>query len=110
MTARAELDERVRFAIAQRRLIQLSYGGHLRVMEPHDYGLKNGAVMLLGYQVRGGSASPGGAKGWRLLKVEKIDACMVWETTFAGGRAADPQGHLDWDELFARVAPAPVPG
>jgi len=55
MTARAELDERVRFAIAQRRLIQLSYGGHLRVMEPHDYGLKNGAVMLLGYQVRGGA-------------------------------------------------------
>jgi len=109
MTARAELDERVRFAIAQRRLIQLSYGGHLRVMEPHDYGLKNGAVMLLGYQVRGGSASPGGAKGWRLLKVEKIDACMVWETTFAGGRP-DPQGQMDWDELFARVAPAPVPG
>ena len=108
MTARAALDERLRFAIAHRRLIQLSYGGHLRVMEPHDYGLKNGAVMLLGYQVRGGSASQGGATGWRLLKVEKNAAGLVWETTFAGGRA-DAQGHMDWDDLFARVPPAPLP-
>jgi hypothetical protein len=41
MTAPAALDEHLRFAIAHRRLIQLSYGGHLRVVEPHDYGLKN---------------------------------------------------------------------
>jgi hypothetical protein len=108
MTAPAALDEHLRFAIAHRRLIQLSYGGHLRVVEPHDYGLKNGAAMLLGYQVRGGSASRGGGNGWRLLKVARIDACMVWETTFAGGRA-DSRGHMEWDELFARVAPAPVP-
>ena len=108
MTTRAALDEHLRFAIAHRRLIQLSYGGHLRVVEPHDYGLKSGAVMLLGYQVRGGSASRGGAKGWRLLKVEKIDACMVWETTFAGGRN-DAQGRMEWDELFVRVVPAPAP-
>ena len=109
MPASAALDEQLRFAIAHRRLIQLSYGGHLRVVEPHDYGLKNGGVMLLAYQTRGGSASRGGATGWRLLKADKIDACMVWETTFAGGRAHDPQSRTDWDELIARVAPASMP-
>ena len=109
MTIHASLDEQLRFAIAQRRLIQVSYGGHLRVLEPHDYGIKNGVVMLLGYQVRGGSASRADVLGWRLLKVEKIDACMLWEATFAGGRSDDSQGHMEWDELFARVEPAPVP-
>ena len=79
------------------------------MIEPHDYGIKNGAVLLLGYQVRGGSASRAGATGWRLLKVEKIDACMVWEATFAGGRGRDSQGHMEWDGLLARVEPAPMP-
>lgn len=106
MTVSAALDGQIRFAIAHRRLIQLSYGGHLRVVEPHDYGLKNATVLLLGYQVRGGSASRGGATGWRLLKAGKIDACMVWETTFAGGRGDESQRHIEWDELFARVTPA----
>ena len=36
-------DRQLRFAIAHRRLIEVRYGGRLRVAEPHDYGLKNGA-------------------------------------------------------------------
>ena len=51
------LDEQIRFAIANKRLLQIVYDAHARTVEPHDYGMKNGARRLLTYQVAGGSSS-----------------------------------------------------
>ena len=56
------LDVQLRFAIANKRLIQISYGGYLRVLEPHDYGVQKGTRRLLAYQVRGGSAQGRGTR------------------------------------------------
>ena len=35
-------------AIEQKRMIRLVYHGKERVVEPHDHGVLNGAVQLLG--------------------------------------------------------------
>ena len=57
MPAAAEIDDsaplpaKLRFAIAQRRLLGLEYNGRLRIAEPHDYGAMNGAGKLLVYQL-----------------------------------------------------------
>lgn len=40
-------------AIEQRRMIGLVYHGQERLVEPHDHGILNGSVQLLGYQVGG---------------------------------------------------------
>jgi hypothetical protein len=94
----------LRFAIAHKRLIQLTYGGYLRVIEPHDYGVQKGTPRLLAYQIRGGSShAKGGKYGWKLLKVSKIEACAVLEESFPGSRAQSTQEHLVWDQIFARV-------
>ncbi len=99
------VDKQLRFAIAQKRLIQVSYGGRLRIAEPYDYGIKNGSPKLLVYQVgEAGSGQKKGVKGWRLLEVSRIDACIVSEDTFPGSRGESSRGHLTWDELFVRVA------
>jgi hypothetical protein len=102
--ANRSIDEQLRFAIANKRLIQLRYHGHLRVAEPHDYGVQKGTTKLLIYQVRGpASAQRSDVRGWRLLEVSKIDGCLVLEETFPGSRGPSHQHHYVWDVVYARV-------
>ena len=97
-------DQQLRFAIAQKRLLQLDYKSKHRLVEPHDYGIRNGVVRIMVYQLNDGSGQP--AAGWRLLDTAGISACTVQEASFAGGRGDSSQQHVEWDELFARVEPA----
>jgi hypothetical protein len=100
----ASIDEQLRFAIANKRLIQLTYGGSHRVAEPHDYGVYNGVTRLLIYQRRGSGVTPGkGVTGWRLLHVSKIGGCLVLEETFSGSRGGPHQRHYVWEVVYARV-------
>lgn len=96
------LDGQLRFAIANKRLIQFTYRTRSRVAEPHDYGLQAGAAKLLVYQVRGESSTP--LPGWRFLEVSMIAALVVLPETFRGSRGDSHRHHKQWDELFARVA------
>jgi predicted DNA-binding transcriptional regulator YafY len=99
------LDEDLRFAITNKRLLQLSYAGRLRVIEPHDYGIRDGKTSLLAYQRRADSgASPKDVRGWRLFDVSRIDRCIVLEDSFEGSRAASHQRHYVWEVVYARVA------
>ena len=99
------IDEQLRFAIANKLLIQVLYSGSTRVMEPHDYGLLKGSQKLLAYQLRrSGGGSRKALTGWRLLDVAKIDRCEVLEEAFLGSRGASHQHHLAWDFLNARVS------
>ena len=97
-------DELLRAAIAQRRLIELVYHGKTRILEPHDYGVHNGSVKLLGYQIAG--ASSGRLPNWRWIEVDQITDLRLLDRTFPGGRAIPSGKHHQWQRLFARVAPA----
>ncbi len=92
-------------AIEGKRLIQLSYSGKLRVVEPHDYGVYKGVARLFVYQVRGASTTQGRqGYGWKLLDVEKIAGCIVLDETFSGSRGDYYEHHLAWETVYARVA------
>jgi hypothetical protein len=43
-------------AIDQTRMIRLIYHEKERILEPHDHGILNGSVQLLGYQLDGASS------------------------------------------------------
>lgn len=110
MTKRPEIDDgapvpaKVRFAIANKRLIGIGYDGRLRIVEPHDFGAMNGTAKLLVYQLHAdGAATHGPVQGWRLLEIAKIGVCRVLEQTFAGSRGDSHERHLHWDAVFARV-------
>jgi hypothetical protein len=98
-------DVRIRFAIEQRRLVQFSLQGGIRVAEPHDYGIRDGVAQLLAYQVRGASQS-GRLPNWRWVILSRASGFVVLDETFAGGRGAPSGKHSTWEKLFARVAPA----
>ena len=89
-------DERLRFAITNKRLVKLSYNESLRVVEPHDYGVQKGRDRLLAYQLQT-------APGWRLFDVAKIEELAVLDTVFKGSRGASHQQHHSWDTVYARV-------
>lgn len=95
-------DQQLRTAIAERRLIEFSYGSPgRRVAEPHDYGRIEGKIALLVYQIRGASRGP--LPNWRMLHLDKIQNLTMLDETFAGSRGPAHAQHKDWDEVFARV-------
>ena len=91
-------------AIERKRMIRLVYHGKERLVEPHDHGILNGTVQLLGYQVAGSSNRP--LPNWILMKVNEMQDLQMLEKTFAGGRPTASGKHLRWDILFIRVQPA----
>jgi hypothetical protein len=96
------LDERIRRAIAEKHLVEIRYKSAPRLAEPHDYGVIDGTVRLLVFQLRGPDSGKG-AVGWRLLDIVKIESCVVSEQTFDGSRGQLQQQHYQWETLYARV-------
>ena len=87
-------------------MIQLIYHSKIRILEPHDHGILNGSVQMLGYQLRGASSRR--LPNWILIKTDEITTLTLLEQTFRGGRPTDSGNHIKWDKLFIRVKPAPV--
>jgi hypothetical protein len=103
MPLAAEIDELLRTAITQKRLIQLVYREKTRIVEPHDYGVHKGSVKLLGYQVGGSSSGP--LPNWRWMEIDLISDVRLLDRKFRGGRSSPSGKHHDWDQLFLRVEP-----
>lgn len=98
------VDEQLRFAIKNKRLVEIRYKGYARIAEPHDYGVFKGIERLLVFQLRGPARSPQqSVKGWRLLDVSEIEECVVLAETFGGSRGQSHTNHKDWDIVYARV-------
>src|SRR5437016_3637434 len=55
----------------------------IRIVEPHDYGIRRGAEALLGFQI-GGESQSGALHGWRHFDVDQIrhlDSCLAISAT-----------------------------
>jgi hypothetical protein len=91
-------------AIDESRLIRLRYKTRERIVEPHDYGIHNGKVMLLAWQTGGSSSHP--LPDWRWMEVDMISDIQLLDRTFSGGRPTPSGKHHQWDKVFIRVKPA----
>jgi hypothetical protein len=98
-----EPDPQLWTAIEQARLIRRIYHRKCRILEPHDYGILNASVQLLGYQVGGSSSRP--IPNWLLMKGNEITGLELLDQTFPGGRPTVSGKHRKWDKLFIRVKP-----
>ena len=98
------LDEQLRFAIAHKRLLDVTYNGTARIVEPHDYGVRNGKDQVFVYQLRPISSQGGKrATPWKFFDLSRIERCAVTDQTFKGSRGTPEQKHHKWDVLYARV-------
>jgi hypothetical protein len=95
---------KIQIAIDQARMLRLMYHDKERILEPHDHGILNGSVQLLGYQT--GGASSRRLPNWLLMKTDEIVNLELLDQTFPGGRPTATGNHIRWDKLFIRVKPA----
>jgi hypothetical protein len=91
-------------AIEQTRVLRLMYHGKERILEPHDHGILNGSVQLLGYQIAGKSSRR--LPNWLRMKTDEIINLEMLDQTLPGGRPTATGNHTMWDKLFIRVKPA----
>jgi hypothetical protein len=104
MQSKNDVDRLIRQAIHDRLLIRFVMNGE-RVAEPHDYGIRKGAPMLLVWQIAGTSHS-GKLPDWRWIQLTKASDFALLDEPFPGGRGPSHRKHSDWDVLWARVEPA----
>jgi hypothetical protein len=90
-------------AIERTRMIRLLYHGKERILEPHDHGILNSSVQLLGYQTGGASSRP--LPNWILMKTDEVNDLELQDQSFPGGRPTSTGNHIKWDKLFIRVKP-----
>lgn len=81
-------------AIAAKRLLRFDYDGHVRVAEPHTYGIDTRSQrVLVAYQVGGGSRS-GESVGWKTFREDEMRGIVALDDRFArprdGYRRNDP--------------------
>ena len=98
-----KLDQLLRTAIEQTRLLRLRYRNKDRIVEPHDYGQHNGIVKLLTWQIGGSSSRP--LPNWRWMEIDQVSDAQMLDKTFRGGRPTHSGKHHKWDKLFLRVKP-----
>ena len=101
------MDELLRRAIAERRLIAFSFDGHRRIGEPHDFGIIDTEKKLFFYQV-GGTSRSGRPLGWRWAVVARISELRLLDDRFPGPRATPSGRHQRWDLLYASVSRPPT--
>jgi len=73
-------------AIQNRKLLEITYKGHRRIVEPHLIGQKtSGNDALSAWQV-GGYSESDSYPPWRNYLLEKIESVTVLEESFSGPR------------------------
>lgn len=75
-----------------------------RIVEPHDHGVRNGSVQLLGWQIAGENSRP--LPCWLTVKTDEVLELTMRDEEFPGGRRTSSGPHIEWDTLFIRVKPA----
>lgn len=97
--------EQLTAAIEQRKIVEFTYQGHPRVVQPAAYGMGNRKrkETLHGYQF-GGSSQRGFLPHWRNFHVEGITGLVVKDEVFG----PNPPGYQPqpFPETYAALAPA----
>lgn len=90
-------------AIHEKQVLRFVYNGHVRVVEPHAYGVTaTGEVVLHGFQIEGESASKP-PPGWRTFSVALIEKLAVTEERFSSARPDYVQGEPALETVWAAL-------
>ena len=96
------ISDAIHAAIDNKNIIECVYDGRTRICEPHVFGIKNGKLILLVYQI-GGQSSSGRIPDWRLLKINKIRDFHILNETFPGKRHSPSGHHTNFDTILTLV-------
>jgi predicted DNA-binding transcriptional regulator YafY len=95
------MDDLIKQAISQKRLIDFSYHNRSRIAEPHTLGMNKGVTQVLIYQVDGESSSS--LPDWRRVNVDEMLNLKILDDTFPGKRSCPSGKRSSWDIHLAIV-------
>lgn len=95
------VDKVVCQAIQERRIVEFSLHGLLRIAEVHLYGTHKGTPQMLVYQV-GGASKSGGLPHWRRVALEDVSGLRLLDERFTETRLSEPRP-AGWDGVFMVV-------
>lgn len=91
-------------AITNNRLIEVTYHGDIRVVEPHVLGYrKNNELELLVWQIQNYSKSA--TPEWRTFKLTEITNISLKSQYFNGSRQTISHINSNWSQILAKVKP-----
>lgn len=88
-------------AIHNRQMLEFTYHGHPRVVEPHAYGLSLARNEVIRCYQTGGTSRSG--EVWKLLKVDEIESLTVTEKHFVGERSGYARGDKRMSTIFCEL-------
>lgn len=97
------LDEQIRQAIAERRVVGFRYNGQRRMGELHLYGKSRGQPTVLLYMT-GGSFMGGPYPTWRRCDISAITRFGISTVTFSQPRVTREAMQAEWDEIWEIVS------
>jgi hypothetical protein len=97
---KSTVENLIKMAIENKRLVEFDYNGFHRVAEPHVYGLNKGVPQLLAYQTEGGSSS-GRIPEWRRFDFPNISNLRITDIPFRGPRPT--RERPPFDQIFFEV-------
>lgn len=90
-------------AIEHQNRLRVVYDGGARLVEPHAVGVSSaGNEVFRGYQVEGVSTS-GEHIGWKLLRLDRIEALEILDETFLDTRDGYRQGDSAMVRIFCEL-------
>ena len=90
-------------AITNRCVLEFTYRGHPRVVEPHAYGLSRASKEVIRCYQTGGTSSSGTVPPWRLMEVSQMQSLTVTEEHFEGERPGYKKGDRDMTTIFCEL-------
>ncbi|MEC4848988.1 MAG: hypothetical protein RI100_07360 [Nitrosarchaeum sp.] len=88
------MDEMIREAMSEKKLVSFDYDSFHRIAELHVYGRQNDKNGILAHQIGGQSSD--GDLGWKIMYVNKITNMKVLDETFQGKRETTGK-HTSWE-------------
>ncbi|MBV9881266.1 MAG: hypothetical protein JO180_12255 [Gemmatirosa sp.] len=98
------MDLRICHAIGERRLLMFSYGGGVRVVEPHLYGRTTAGHEALSAWMRPGWSRSDPAGGWRMFRLDAIEGLQALPERFDDPRPGFNPDDPHFPEIWCRVA------
>jgi hypothetical protein len=96
------MDDIIRFAIQNQKLVSFIYEKYFRIVEPHSYGKTTKEnTCLRAYQVDGESSN--GIMGWKLFDLSKANNIELLETTFTNPREGYKRGDKQMTQIFSEL-------
>lgn len=90
-------------AVVNKNILEFTYDGHFRQVEPHTYGVsKKNNDILSAYQVSGGSKD-GKVPDWKLFKLDKIIGLRILENKFTSPRPGYSQNDSRMIKIYCEL-------